>query len=146
VLRASSTRRIAISNRRLVSADEHHVAFRYKDYRADHAERWKTMRLTPDEFIRRFLSHVLPRRFHRIRHYGLLANGNRAANVARARELLDVPPPTAQDGPEVRAAADDEDVSAHPCPCCGGRMIIIERFDAPRPFRWRKPVAGIDSS
>jgi hypothetical protein len=56
------------------------VAFRYKDYRADHAERWRTMRLTPHEFIRRFLSHVLPKSFHRIRHYGLLANGNRAAN------------------------------------------------------------------
>lgn len=137
------THRIAISNRRLVSADKHHVAFRYKDYRAGHAERWKTIRLTPDEFTRRFLSHVLPRRFHRIRHYGLLANGNRAANVARARELLDARPPPPRDS---EPAMKDEDVSAHPCPCCGGRMIIIERFDAPGSFRWRQPVVGIDSS
>ena len=82
------THRIAISNRRLVSADRHHVAFRYKDYRADQSDRWKTMKLGTNAFIRRFLSHVLPKGFHRIRHYGLLANGNRAANIARARELL----------------------------------------------------------
>ena len=81
------THRIAISNRRLVHADENHVAFRYKDYRARHHDRWKTMKLTTNEFIRRFMLHVLPKRFHRIRHYGLLANGSRAANIERARQL-----------------------------------------------------------
>jgi len=73
------THRVAISNRRLISADENGVTFRYKDYRIDGPARYKTMTLAADEFIRRFLIHVLPKRFHRIRHYGLLASGNRAA-------------------------------------------------------------------
>ncbi|HZN29319.1 MAG TPA: IS91 family transposase, partial [Xanthobacteraceae bacterium] len=81
------THRVAISNRRLVSADDNGVAFRWKDYRIDGPGRWKTMTLAPHEFIRRFLMHVLPKGFHRIRHYGLLANGNRTENVAKAREL-----------------------------------------------------------
>jgi hypothetical protein len=121
------THRVAISNRRLVSVDQHHVAFRYKDYRANHAERWKTMRLTPHEFIRRFLSHVLPKGFHRIRHYGLLANGKRTANVAKARELLGI---TEQQQAEEDEAggAKDPDVLPQPCPCCGGTMRIIEVF------------------
>ena len=134
------THRIAISNRRLVSADEHHVAFRYKDYRADYKARWKTMRLSPDEFIRRFLSHVLPEGFHRIRHYGLLANGNRAANVAKARELLamqglmtrepDADVSANSDEHNETEIADEVRVLGLPCPCCGGRMIIIETFAA----------------
>jgi hypothetical protein len=82
------THRVAISNRRLVAADANAIAFRWKDYRIDRPDRWKTMTLSPHEFIRRFLMHVLPKGFHRIRHYGLFANGNRAANVARSRELL----------------------------------------------------------
>src|SRR6185436_10654626 len=82
------THRVAISNRRLVAFDQQGVTFKYKDYRADGRARYKTMTLTTDEFIRRFLIHVLPNGFHRIRHYGLFANGNRAANIARARELL----------------------------------------------------------
>ena len=85
------THRIAISNRRLVSADEKGVTFKYKDYRIEGPARYKTMTLATDEFIRRFLIHVLPKGFHRIRHYGLLASGNRAANIAHARELLAVP-------------------------------------------------------
>ena len=85
------THRIAISNRRLVSADEKGVAFKYKDYRIEGPGRYKTMTLATDEFIRRFLIHVLPKGFHRIRHYGLLASGNRAANIAHARKLLAVP-------------------------------------------------------
>ena len=85
------THRIAISNRRLVAADEKGVAFKYKDYRIDGPARYKTMTLATDEFIRRFLIHVLPKGFHRIRHYGLLASGNRAANIAHARKLLAVP-------------------------------------------------------
>ena len=85
------THRIAISNRRLVSAGENGVSFKYKDYRIEGAGRYKTMTLETDEFIRRFLIHVLPKGVHRIRHYGLLANGNRAANIVHARELLAIP-------------------------------------------------------
>ena len=89
------THRVAISNRRLVAADDAGVAFRWKDYRIDGPGRWKTMRLHPHEFIRRFLLHVLPRGFHRIRHYGLFANANRAENIAKARALLGADPPAA---------------------------------------------------
>jgi len=89
------THRVAISNRRLIALDESGVTFRFKDYRRDGAERYGTMTLGTDEFIRRFLLHVLPRGFHRIRHYGLLASGGRRDNLARARELLAAPPPVA---------------------------------------------------
>ena len=83
------------------------------------------MTLTPHEFIRRFLMHVLPSGFHRIRHYGLLASGTRAVNIARARELLAVPPHAEQpDAP----APDELRTLPRPCPCCGGRMFIIETF------------------
>jgi putative transposase/transposase-like zinc-binding protein len=122
------THRVAISNRRLVSADSTGVAFRWKDYRIDGPARWKTMRLTADEFIRRFLMHVLPKGFHRIRHYGLFANGNRAADIARARELLAMPPPVSEpDEPKV-AEPGEPRAHFHPCPRCGGRMLIIETF------------------
>ena len=89
------THRVAISNRRLITLDKAGVTFRYKDYRCDGPNRQRTMTLSPDEFIRRFLLHVLPKGFHRIRHYGLLASAGRKANVARARELLDAPAPPA---------------------------------------------------
>jgi len=120
------THRIAISNRRLVSAGENGVTFKYKDYRIEGPGRYKTMTLATDEFIRRFLIHVLPKGVHRIRHYGLLANGNRAANIAHARELLAMP----QKQPETANAAEpaEQSVLPRPCPCCGGRMIIIETF------------------
>src|SRR5207302_4782496 len=85
------THRVAISNHRLVSADQNGVAFKYKDYRIEGPARYKAMTLAIDEFIRRFLIHVLPKGFHRIRHYGLLANGARAANIAHARQLLAQP-------------------------------------------------------
>jgi len=103
------------------------VTFRYKDYRRSGDERYRTMTLDADEFIRRFLLHVLPTGFHRIRHYGLLASAGRAANIARARLLLAVPQP------EI-GRSDDADAVAPPdwrppCPCCGGRMIIIETFE-----------------
>jgi hypothetical protein len=120
------THRVAISNRRLISADANGVTFRYKDYRIEGPDRYKTMTLATDEFIRRFLLHVLPKRFHRIRHYGLLASGNRAANIAHARELLAVPPEQPQ--PAKAEETDDQSVLPRPCPCCGGRMIIIETF------------------
>ncbi len=116
------THRVAISNRRLISLDENGVTFRYKDYRREGAERYRTMTLSVDEFIRRFLLHVLPKGFHRIRHYGLLASANCKANVSRARELLAVPP-------EAKAAEPVEPTDPRPpCPCCGGRMIIIQTF------------------
>ena len=106
------THRVAISNRRLVSADDNGVAFRWKDYRIDGPGRWKTMTLAPHEFIRRFLMHVLPEGFHRIRHYGLFANGNRAANIARARDLLGVAARTVEHE-DHKAAAPDEPRCCH---------------------------------
>ena len=93
------THRIAISNRRLISTDERGVTFKWKDYRIEGPARYKTMTLPTHEFIRRFLIHVLPRGFHRIRHYGLFANGNRTGNIARARKLLAVPSRTKQPDP-----------------------------------------------
>jgi Putative transposase/Transposase zinc-binding domain len=120
------THRVAISNRRLISADENGVTFRYKDYRIDGPARYKTMTLATDEFIRRFLIHVLPKRFHRIRHYGLLAKANRAANIARARELLAVPSPAKEPDQSKATPTEPPRVLPRPCPCCGGRMIIIE--------------------
>jgi Putative transposase len=122
------THRVAISNRRLISADESGVTFRYKDYRVDGPSRYKTMTLATHEFIRRFLIHVLPKGFHRIRHYGLLAKVNCAANIARARELLAVPSPANEPEPSELSATDEARVLPCPCPCCGGRMIIIESF------------------
>ena len=86
------------------------------------------MTLTTAEFIRRFLIHVLPLRFHRIRHYGLLASGTRAHNIARARQLLDVPAAQPEPGDDSCAEANEPKQLSHPCPCCGGRMVIIETF------------------
>jgi Putative transposase/Transposase zinc-binding domain len=122
------THRIAISNRRLLAADAKAVTFKYKDYRVEGPERFKTMTLATAEFIRRFLIHVLPSGFHRIRHYGFFANGNRADDVAKARELLAVPAPVAEPEPE-STTSDDVRVLACPCPCCGGRMLVIEVFE-----------------
>jgi hypothetical protein len=122
------THRVAISNRRLIAVDERSVTFKVKDYRIEGPGRYTTMTLDIDEFIRRFLLHVLPTGFHRIRHYGLFASGNRAETIARARELLGLPPPVVEE-----AAATDPmaaNVLATPCPCCGGRMIVIETFEA----------------
>ena len=98
------THRVAISNRRLVALDDNGVTFRWKDYRAKGRMRYKRMTLSADEFIRRFLLHVLPAGFHRIRHYGLFANGGRAENLARARQLLGQPPPQDQVEPVTAAA------------------------------------------
>jgi hypothetical protein len=141
------THRVAIANSRLVALDDAGVTFRWKDYRAKGRERTKVMTLAVDEFIRRFLIHVLPDGFHRIRHYGLFANGGRAENIARARQLLNVPAPPSK--PSNAAGTDDSEPQAlaHPCPCCGGRMIIIETFErggAPQ-YRPTAPI-GIDSS
>jgi hypothetical protein len=124
------THRVAISNRRLISLDEIGVTFRYKDYRRNGADRQQVMNLAADEFIRRFLLHVLPRGFHRIRHYGLLAGSARKACLEHARKLLNVAPPPDDDGPK-------EPLDTRPpCPCCGGHMVVIETFAA-----WRQPRA-----
>src|ERR1700688_936887 len=122
------THRFAISNRRLVAADDGSVSFRWKDYRIEGPGRWKTMTIAPHEFIRRFLMHVLPKGFHRIRHYGLLASGHRAANIARARKLLAVPSGSQSPDTSAAAARDEPRMLPRPCPRCGGRMFIIETF------------------
>ena len=123
------THRVAISNSRIQRFDDVGVTFRYKDYRRAGADRQQVMTLNPDEFLRRFLLHVLPKGFHRIRHYGLLAGATRKAHIERARELLGVAPPP-PDMPD-----EQEDVRP-PCPCCGGHMVVIETFE-----RWRQPRA-----
>jgi hypothetical protein len=141
------THRVAISNRRLISADERSVTFKVKDYRIEGPGRYKTMTLDTREFIRRFLLHVLPKGFHRIRHYGLLAGGVKAENLAKMRELLDVVPASPPD-PHAANASDTADVLPAPCPCCGGRMRIIEVFEAGcEPRRRATPnIVRIDTS
>lgn len=126
------THRVAISNSRLIRFGEDGVTFRYKDYRRDGSDRQQVMTLTADEFIRRFLLHNLPKGFHRIRHYGLLASGSRKAHLARARQLLAVAPPAVDEAPTDPAA-----VARPPCPCCGGQMVIIEILE--RQYQPRAP-------
>ncbi len=142
------THRVAISNSRLLRTDDRSVTFKWKDYRFEGRDRYKAMTVDAHEFIRRFLIHVLPKGLHRIRHYGLFANTARAESLARMRELLAVavPPPVEDcdgaDGAEALA------VLARPCPCCGGRMRIIETFDGVAPPR-RPPATApirIDTS
>jgi Putative transposase/Transposase zinc-binding domain len=120
------THRVAISNRRLIAADAKAVTFKVKDYRIDGPGRYKTMTLDAHEFIRRFLIHVLPKGFHRIRHYGLLASGVKADNLVLARKLLDVAAPK----PEPGDIASDPPTALKSCPCCGSAMRIIEVFKA----------------
>jgi hypothetical protein len=129
------THRVAISNSRLMAFNESGVTFRCKDYRRDGADRQQVMTLATDEFIRRFLLHVLPRGFHRIRHYGLLAGSARKASLAWARELLEIAAP-----PDHDTLGEPEDFRPA-CPCCGGRMIVIEVFE-----RWRQPRGPPDTS
>src|SRR5271157_5774565 len=141
------THRVAISNARLIALDEKGVTFKWKDYRIKGRDRLKTMTLDAAEFIRRFLLHVLPSGFYRIRHYGLFAGAVRADNIERARQLL----AATENAPQPSREADNraEDVSpARRCPCCGGRMIIIvETFEGPRPARSPSPSRiRIDSS
>jgi Putative transposase/Transposase zinc-binding domain len=137
------THRVAISNSRLIAADATTVTFKVKNYRVEGPSRYTTMTLPTGEFIRRFLIHVLPKGFHRIRHYGLLAGGSRDKNLAQARVLLEVESIDAED----EAAADDvaQSVRAAPCPCCGGRMVVIETFDAGCQPRYAQ-VLRIDTS
>jgi hypothetical protein len=139
---ARYTHRVAISNSRLISLDDKKVSFKWKDYRAQGRERYKTMALPIPEFIRRFLIHVLPQGFHRIRHYGLFANGGRVKNLARARELLWVPTPRPE--PDPVADADQPPMLSYPCPHCGGPMIVIDTFEPGHPPR-APPQAKADS-
>jgi hypothetical protein len=133
------THRVAISNSRLISADPSGVTFKYKDYRIEGPERYKTMTLKPGEFIRRFLMHVLPKGFHRIRHYGLLANGG----VTRARALIAA---AARDDPPLQPPHADIIPSReidHPCPHCGSRMLIIETFQPGQRPRHRPSAPAV---
>jgi hypothetical protein len=135
------THRVAIANSRLIACDRSSVTFRWKDYRADGRDRQKVMTLATGEFIRRFLIHVLPQGFHRIRHYGLFASGTRADNIAQARCFLDVPAAQPEAGDTNCAEANEPKPLSHPCPCCGGRMIIIETFQRGSSPRYR-PAAS----
>ncbi len=138
---ARYTHRVAIANSRLLELDDNHVSFRWKDYRENGRHKYKAMQLDAGEFMRRFLLHVLPDGFHRIRHYGLFANGHRADKLVLCRKLLEVPPAmTERDGDDDGALNNDPP----PCPCCGGRMRVIETFDGPlsRPYHVRR----LDSS
>ena len=153
---ARYTHRVAISNSRLIGANEKGVRFKYKDYRIEGPGRYKTMTLEPGEFIRRFMLHVLPKGFHRIRHYGLLARSRtKAETLAHARELIAAATPVRPVQPaKKQQQADDSAAPAvkppHPCPRCGARMVIIETFEAGRTPRHRPdpmPVAiRIDTS
>ena len=124
------THRVAIANSRLVSLDDGRVSFRWKDYR--HHDKAKVMALDNFEFIRRFLLHTLPDGFHRIRHYGFLANGHRAKKLALCRKLLTLPP---QDKPSIAAEAGElrsSTVTRNPsCPCCGSAMVVLGTQPSP---------------
>ena len=146
---ARYTHRVAISSSRLVSLDERGVRFRYKDYRVAGPDRRKLMTLSAAEFLRRFLIHVLPPGFHRIRHYGLFANTARAANLAKVRTLLLAP--SAASSPSADSDVTVAVEAVHACPCCGGRMVLIEVFERgahPRtpPAPISRPVFRTDSS
>ena len=144
------THRVAFANSRLIACGHASVTFRWKDYRAEGRDRHKVMTLATAEFIRRFLIHVWPHGFHRIRHYGLLASGMRADNIARARRLLDVTAAQSEAADTNGADANGSKPTAHPCPCCGGRMVIVERFQrgcAPRTPPATSPIViRIDTS
>ena len=144
---ARYTHRVAISNSRLIALDDKGVTFKWKDYRIKGRDRLKTMTLDAAEFIRRFLLHVLPSGFHRIRHYGLIAGAVRAHNIERVRQLLTA---STQPRESERAEADNETETpptARRCPCCGGRMIIIDTFEGARPAQSPSPTRiRIDTS
>ena len=135
---ARYTHRVAIANSRLISFDGERVRFKWKDYRKDGQARYGVMTLDAHEFIRRFLLHVLPDGFHRIRHYGLFANPTRAGTIAKARALL----ADAAHPEPAPAKALTEPMPPIPCPCCGGPMILVEVFERgtiPKAW-WRAPA------
>jgi hypothetical protein len=125
---ARYTHRVAISNRRLISLDHRGVTFKWKDYRLEGPERYKQMTLDPHEFIRRFLMHVLPAGFHRIRYYGFLNSQSRARNIARIRGLLAAPLIPVDAIKALDTTPEQPTAPEQPCPCCGGPMRIIETF------------------
>jgi hypothetical protein len=139
---ARYTHRVAISNRRLIAADDRGVTFTYKDYRIEGPGRYKTMTLETAEFIRRFLIHVLPKGFHRIRHYGLFASSARADNLSLMRTLLAMAMPLSNAADANQADAPASEAPVRLCPCCGSRMLIIESFEGRRPPR-RSPLGSI---
>jgi hypothetical protein len=147
---ARYTHRVAISNRRLIACDDNSVTFKWKDYRIDGPARYKVMTLPTHEFIRRFLIHVLPAGFHRIRYYGLLASAQRAENLARARQLLTLPILPIDAIKTATASTEQSQAQSHACPCCGGAMLIIERFERGATPRYRpsapKPTIRVDTS
>ena len=126
------THRVAISNSRLIACDERGVTFKWKDYRSKRHDRYKTLTLATDEFIRRFLIHVLPRGFHRIRHYGLFANHVRVKRVQQLRELLAVDSVDAA-VPQTDGGDDQPSTNTYTCQTCGAPMIIIESFEKQLP-------------
>ena len=140
------THRVAISNRRLIKTEADNVTFRVKDYRREGHERYRTMTLSAHEFIRRFLIHVLPKGLHRIRHYGLFANGNRADNLARIRACLNADDHNTTIPSDGESKPQEPDTVTPPCPFCGGRMIIIETFEAGCTPKHVHQPEGIDSS
>ena len=140
---ARYTHRVAISNRRLIAVNPMGVTFKYKDYRLQGSERYKLMTLAADELIRRFLMHVLPKGFHRVRHYGFLANGGRADNLAKTRAASNAPRPAASPDDAKCADAAEPAVLSRPCPCCGGRMLIIETFARGRHPKYRPTTAPL---
>ena len=147
---ARYTHRVAIANNRLVGLDQRGVTFKFKDYRRNGQARYRTMTLAPTEFIRRFLLHILPKGFHRIRHYGLLASAGCKANIARARELIATPvlpgeSPSEHNNPDQTTAAAVTD-HRPPCPRCGGRMIIVEIFERSSSPRGPPPSGPRDST
>jgi hypothetical protein len=141
---ARYTHRVAIGNSRLVELTDEHVTFRWKDYRANSRSKGKVMTLAAGEFMRRFLMHVLPDGFHRIRHYGLFANGHRVENLALCRERLDVSMRSTDSGGIGNADQSKAPVEPPPCPCCGGRMRIVESFD--NVYSRSRATQGFDSS
>ena len=134
------THRVAIANSRLLAFDKNTVCFKYKDYRLEGPDRYKVMTLATNEFIRRFLIHVLPKGLHRIRHYGLFAKAACADNIERARQLLGSQKP--QSDTTDNNDGNETPTRSHPCPCCGGRMVIIEVFERGSTPRHR-PTAPI---
>jgi predicted Zn-ribbon and HTH transcriptional regulator len=134
------THRVAIANSRLIDYDGQQVSFKYKNYRHSGQDRYGSMTLDAGEFLRRFLIHVLPSRFHRIRHYGLFANGCRKKNLNLIRQLLHVVegrPERHEDDRARQDQAEDGKPAGFPCPTCGGTMTIIETFEA-----GQQPISG----
>jgi hypothetical protein len=141
---ARYTHRVAIGNSRLVELTGEHVCFRWKDYRANDRSKGKVMTLAVGEFIRRFLMHVMPDGFHRIRHYGLFANGRRVENLALCRKRLAVSTSTRESERAGKRDQPKAPAEPPPCPCCGGTMRIVESFEGA--YSRSRSARGFDSS